>query len=217
MTNQQLTPEEIREKRRNHAISVLEHKAFQDVLGSNKLMSNPFEYGSLGTNGANESYNDAMSNPEVQSIRSDLMKEARQKGDQLGIYGEPSVGNYEIATKIAEDIETSKAKLSLEDLAKIVKGVAGDKGYKFDLPEEIKDYIPAELMVKIQEKSMEEGRRLDPREVLNQDEYHAFETYQRILSPAYDKGITLEAAQRNYFKEENALARYIQDYHKKEE
>ena len=193
----ELTPRDI-------ARRTLENKVFQGILGSNNVRSNPFLYGQLGAQGGETSYANAMSSPDAQKARSELYQKSKAKGDQLGVYGEPSIGNYEVSTDIIQQLEEEKQRLSLADLGEIVKGVAS--GFKFDVPEALKDYIPLELY----QKAASSGKE-DIREALSEEEIDALATYERVLSPAYNRGAALRAAQSGYFADITPIANQISE------
>ena len=211
----ELTPEQIREKQREHARLTLENKVFQNVLGSNNTRSNPFLYGQLGIQGAESSYLEAMNSKEANEVRTRLYSTKKEQGDRLGVYGEPSVNNYDVSMDIIQQIESNKHILSLGELEGIVKGIAGDLGYDFNVPNELKDYVPKNLIEKIQIASLKAGKVVDPKEVLSEQEFDALSVYQGILSQAYNRGVSLRTA--NYFGDLNGLGKQISEKYKPKE
>ncbi|MCX6749141.1 MAG: hypothetical protein NTW17_00135, partial [Candidatus Pacearchaeota archaeon] len=134
--------EKLRAQQRDFARKTLESKVFQNVLGSNQVRSNQSLYGSLGVQGAEATSSEVMGSNEATQARNTAYEKAKTRGDKLGIYGEPAITNYEVSAEMVEQIEEAKKRLSLEDLTQIVKGIA--TGLKFDLPEELKNYVPGE-------------------------------------------------------------------------
>ena len=208
----ELTPEQIREKQKEHARKTLESKVFQGVVGSNHVRSNPFLYGQLGVQGAESTYEGAMNSQEFNEIRTDLYKTKKAQEDKLGVYGEPSVNNYDVNMNIINQVEENKAVLSLGELEGIVKEIGKDMKYNFEMPKELANYVPRELDEKIQLKSIKEGRRVKPEEALNEQELEAMAVYQQILSPAYTRAVSLRTA--NYFADINQLGRQISEKYK---
>jgi len=216
-TNKELTQEEIEKKRREVARKTLENKVLQGVLGSNQIRKKPFLYGQLAVNGAEDTYNEVMNSEEVKEIRNDLYKKVKEKGDGLGVYGEPSISHYDVSVEILQQIEENKLRLPLKDLGEIVKSIAGNYNYDFEVPKELSDYVPSELDKKIQGaiiKSAQEGKKIKPEDVLNEKEKDALEVYQ-FLSQAYNRGVSLRTC--NYFADLNELGKKIMEKYKSKE
>ncbi|MEK6818959.1 MAG: hypothetical protein AABY10_03415 [Nanoarchaeota archaeon] len=219
----ELTAEQIREKQREHARKTLENKAFQGVVGSNNVRSNPLMYGELGIGSAQSTYEDVMNSSEANQVRTNLYKTKKAQGDNFGVYGEPSVNNYDVSMEIIQQIETNKSILSLRDLEEIVKNIGENMGYEFQVPDALKDYIPRELQEKIQMASIKlarEGKKIKAEDlidsVLDEKERDALAVYNGILSKAYDRGVSLKTA--NYFADINQLGKQISEkYRPKEE
>ena len=203
-----LTPREVARK-------TLESKLFQNIVGSNKVRTNPFLYGQLGVNGAEPTYDDSMSSDEVTKIRKEIYQERKKEGEGLDVYGEPSYpNNYDVSVKISREVENSKRLLSLKELEGIVKSVAS--GLDFSVPDEFKAYVPQELYEKhaMAEIAKKTGKEAKP---LSEKEKDALIIYQEILSKAYDRGIALNAAQSGYFADINALGKQFSEKYKKPE
>ena len=204
MENKQPTPREIARK-------TLENKVLQGVLGSNQIRKDPFPYGQLAVDGAENTYNEIMNSEEVKKIRDHLHEKNKEKGDMLGVYGEPSITNYDISLEIIEQLEENKSRLPLKDLGEIVKNIAGNYNYDFEVPKELSDYIPLELQIKLI-KSKHENKK--PEDVLNEKEKDALKVYQ-FLSEAYNRGVSFGTC--DYFADLNELGKKIMEKYKPKE
>lgn len=203
-----LTPREVAKK-------TLESKLFQEIVGSNKVKTNPFLYGQLGVGGADSTYNISMNSDEVTGIRNKIFQERKEEGEGLDVYGEPSYpNNYDVSVKMSREVENSKRLLSLKELEGIVKSVA--EGFEFSVPNELKDYVPQELYEKYAkaEIAKQTGKKAGE---LSEKERDALAIYQEILSKAYDRGIALKAASSGYFADLNAFGKQFAEKYKKPE
>ena len=212
--NRQLTREEQIATKRDFARKTLENLVFQNILGSNQVRSNQALYGTLGVQGAEAVYPEAMGSEEAGKSRTKLYQKAKKRGDHLGVYGEPAITNYEVSADIIEQIEENKKILPLGELAKIVKAVA--PGFKFEVPAQLKDYVPGELYAKIQMAHLAAQREVRKPESdgLSETERDAFIVYQKLLSPAYDRGVALKASQQGYFADLNEAAEQFAEKYK---
>ena len=211
------TKKEIEKERIKVARKTLENKVLQGVLGSNQIRKKPFLYGQLAVNGAENTYNETMNTEEVKKIRDDLYKKTKERGDMLGVYGEPSISNYDVSVEILQQLEENKSRLPLKDLGELVKSIAGNYNYDFEVPKELGDYVPLELQEKMQKaaiKSLEEGKKIKPEDALNEKEKDAFKVYE-LLSQAYNRGVSLRTC--NYFADLNELGKKITEKYKPKE
>lgn len=214
--------EEKNQEKIERAKKTLEDKALQGVFGSNQVRSNPFLYGQIGVQGAEDAYNESIHGEKAQEIRKELYEKSKQEGDSQGVYGEPSIGNYEVSKQVANQIEENKIILPLGELEKMAKNVAD--GLESDIPEELKKYVPAEIQEKIIRANIEEakkGKQFDTRKVvekgvLTEEEADALGAYQ-ALSQAYDRGTALSASNDNYFSDYNQTLSQISEKYKKDE
>ena len=217
MENKQLTKKEIEEERKKVARKTLENKVLQGVLGGNQIMKKPFLYGKLASDGAENTYNETMNTEEMKKIKDDLYKEKKEKGDMLGVFGEPSITNYDVSAEIIQQLEENKLRLPLKDLEEIVKSIAGNYNYDFEVPKELSDYVPLELQEKIQKAAIEsaqEGKKINPEDALNEKEKDALQVYQ-LLSQAYNRAVSLSTC--NYFADLNELGKSIMEKYKPKE
>ncbi len=188
---------------RDIAIKTLEDIALQGVLGVNEILENQSEYGTSAVNGAKNTYNEAMNSKEAREVKDILYKEKLEKGKEKGVYGVPSINDYDVSMFIREQIDENKFKLSLGDLEAIVKKLGEDFGYNFKLPTELRNYIPKKLHEKIQIAAIKAGKKeINPGDVLNEKEMKALGFYD-FLSKAYNHGVALKTC--NYFGDLNAL------------
>jgi len=209
MENKQPTPRDI-------AISTLENKVFQGIVSKNQILKNQFLYGKLAVNGA-ENTNELMNSEEARKVRDNLYKKAKEKGDRLGVYGEPSITDYAVSTDVIEQIEENKSRLSLGDLEGIVKSLGKDFGYDFEMPKELEKYIPAKLQEKMQIaaiKASGDGKKINPEDVLTEEEMKALDVYE-FLSESYNRGVSLKAC--NYFADLNRLGAAIKEKYQPKE
>lgn len=220
MTNEKPTQREIEMDRIKHARKTLENIALQGVLSSNQIMKKQALYGQLAVNGTENTYNETMNSEEVKKVRDNLYKEKKEKGDALSVYGEPSISNYDVSAEIIQQLEENKPRLPLKDLGEIVKSIAGNYNYDFEVPKELSDYVPLELQRKMQEaaiKAAEKGKKISPEDmnaVLNEKENDALEVYQ-FLSQAYNRGVSLRTC--NYFADLNELGAAIKEKYEPKE
>lgn len=201
---------------RDVAISTLENKVLQGVLGSNQIMKNQAEYGKLAVNGTENTYNETMNKKEVQEFKDVLYKEKKKEFDKYDVFGFPSINDSDVSLAIIRQIEENKKMLPLKDLEKIVKNLG--EGYDFKLSKEIENYVPAELEEKIQVAAIEAAKKrkkISPEDVLDEKEKYAWDVYQ-FLSQSYNRGVALGTG--NYFADLNELGRQIiEKYEPKEE
>jgi 6-pyruvoyl-tetrahydropterin synthase len=196
--------EDLERKRRENAISNLEYTLYQNVLGSNQVKRDPFLYGQLGLNGAEQVYNSVMFSEEIEKRRKQEYIARLKEGEAYGVFGEPSYPtNYEISLKIARLIEESKMVIPLADLERIVKGLTN--GLEFNVPAELSSYTPQNLLIKSQQSE------------LNEQEKDALNVF-GILSKAYNRAVSLRVASSGYFADLNeAVKEIIEKYKPKEE
>lgn len=188
---------------REIATKTLENKALQSVLSSNQILEKQSLYGQLAVNGAKNTYNENMNSEGVRKVRDALYKEKLEKGKEKGVYGVPSINDYDVSMFIREQIDENKLKLSLGDLEAIVKKLGKDFGYNFKLPTELRNYIPKKLHEKIQIAAIKARKKeINPGDVLNEKEMKALGFYD-FLSKAYNHGVALKTC--NYFGDLNAL------------
>lgn len=200
-----------RSTQRGIARKTLENKVLQGVLGSNQIRKNQFLYGQLAVDGAENTYNEIMNTEEVKEVKDGLYKEKKEKGDMLGICGEPSITNYDISLEIIEQLEENKSRLPLKDLGEIVKNIAGNYNYDFEVPKELSDYVPLELQIKLI-KSKHENKK--PEDVLTEKEKDALKVYQ-FLSEVYNRGVSFGTC--DYFADLNELGKKIMEKYKPKE
>jgi len=206
----QLTREEVLAKQREFARTTLESKVYQNILGSNQVKSNPFLYGQLGVQGAEDTYGQAMGSEEARKARDSAYKKAKEKGDHLHIFGEPSIGNYEVSAEIIEQLEENKLRLSLGDFEQIVRGISPNVE---GIPEELKGYVSGDLYMRVIQ-AQNAGK--DIKDALNERETDAFNAYQ-MLSEAYNRGVALRSAQQGYFADINGALKKISEKYKPKE
>lgn len=208
------------EEKLSIAKKTLENKDFQNILGSNQVKSNPFMYGQLGVQGADSTYSEIMKGDLINKTRNNLINQKKNSGDSLGVYGQPSVSDYDVSIEIIQQIEENKKLLPLGELENITKEVAG--GIEFEIPEELKNYNIKEIETKIQRAEIEEirkGGKISPEKIqgsLTEEEIDAFDVYQ-ALSQAYNRGAALNSVEENYFSDINESLRQISGKYNAEE
>jgi len=203
-SQRQLTPVEIARKN-------LESTLLQGIAGSNTVRSNQAMYGTLGVSGAEAAYDSSMNSDEIKKMRETAYNQAKQEGESLGVFGEPSYPtNYDISAKVMKQLEDYKTFVPLKDLGEVVKNLA--PGFKFNVPAELENYVPAELL---QKAVMAEVAKQTGKEAvgLTEAEQDAFNVYQ-LLSQAYNRGLGLRAAQSGYFADLNQTASQISEKYK---
>ena len=194
---------------RDIARKTLENKVFQGVLGSNQILENQALYGQLAVSGSKNNYGEYMNSEGVQKIRKELYNQKKEEGDSLGVHGFPSVNDYDVSSAIIKQIEENKSRLSLKDLGEVVKNMAGDYKYDFEVPKDLMDYIPSELQEKINiaaYKAMKDGKKINPQDALNEKEKDAMNVYQ-LLSKSYNRGASLSNC--DYFADLNEMGKMI--------
>ncbi len=209
---QKMTPEEIREKQKKHAKMTLEDKLNQKFLGSNHVMKNQALYGQLGVSSAESVYDECIKSQKANEVRNEVYKERKEEGDSFDVYGEPAIGNYDISVYMLKQIEESKSLLPLGELEGIVKNIASE--FDFEVPEELKNYVPAELYQKTQLAKLSGKNEYE----LSEQEKDALVIYQELLSKAYNRGAALNSAKENSFADLNSLGKKISEkYNPKKE
>lgn len=184
----------------------LNDKFYQTVVGAN-LGQDVSQYGELGKQGAETTYETLMDGDRVRKMIDDDYQSRLQKGKRLGIIGQPNrLTPYDVSSKIAEMLNNDQAILTLGELEEIVKGVAPDVE---SIPDVLKGYVPAKLHVKIAEAKEKEK----PEDVLSEKEKYALIVYQE-LSKAYDRGLALMANRTGYFADINATLKQISKKYK---
>jgi hypothetical protein len=184
----------------------LESKFIQDIIGSNNVKTNPFLYGQLGVSGADITYEKIMSGEEATKARKEIYDAKKQKGSQLGVYGEPTyTSNYDLSMQYAQQVQEMMALGKIGDLESIVNPLAKEFGFDFKAPDKLKNYSVDELMTKVQKG-----------EKLNEDEKMALAS-QNLLNQAYIRAVALNASQSNYFADLNAQGKQITDAYKPKE
>jgi len=202
---------------REIAISTLENKALQGVLSGNQILENQSLYGQLAVNAAKNAYSEAMNSKEAREFKDALYKQKLEKGRKNGVYGMPSIDDYDVSTAIIDQLNENKRVLSLGDLEDIVKNLGKDAGYDFEVSKKIKKYVPAKLQEKMEIaaiKAKYEKKEIDPRDVLNEEEKYALDVYE-FLSLSYDRGVSLRNC--NYFSDVNELGKKIMEKYKPKE
>lgn len=194
---------------REIAISTLENKALQGVLSNNQILENQSKYGDLAVNAAKNAYSEAMNSKEAREFKDALYKQKLEKGRKNGVYGMPSIDDYDVSTAIIDQLNENKRVLSLGDLEGIVKNLGKDSGYDFEVSKKIKKYVPAKLQEKMEIaaiKAKYKKKEIDPRDVLNEEEKYALDVYE-FLSESYNRGVALKTC--NYFADLNKLGEMI--------
>lgn len=196
---------------RDIAISTLENKVLQDVLSNNQILENQSLYGTLAVNGAKNTYREAMNSEEARAFKDVLYEKKLANGKKKGVYGMPSIDDYDVSTAIIDQLNENKRILSLGDLEDVVKNLGQSSGYDFEVSEKIKKYVPAKLQEKMEIaaiKARYEKKEIDPRDALSEEEKYALDVYE-FLSLSYDRGVALKAC--NYFADLNKLGKKIKE------
>ncbi len=200
MENGKLTPREREKKRIKNARKTLENVALQSVLSANQILENQSLYGDLAVNGAKKLYNETMNSKEARGVRDNLREKAQEKGDQLNVYGRPSIGDYEVSTEVLQQLKENKLRLPLKDLGDLVKSFAGNYKYDFEVPKELENYVPLELEIKRQ------MGEINPEDALTEKETHALTVY-NFLNEVYNRVVSLRTC--DYLSDLNELGRKI--------
>jgi len=214
MTENQITP---RESMRNLTLSTLERTLIQNTLGSNIIKKDPFKYGQMGLESAENSYDSLMSGEEVQKMKQEEYDATKEEYTKLGVAGEPSYpSNANISYKIMQGLENVMKTSYLEDLAEGVKKVVPKeqlpeklKELIYDFPEKLKGYIHSELIQKAAEEK-EDGKIMINLEKLSEDGQSAIASYQ-ILREAYRRSVAMNIVNSNYLGDLNEKAKQIME------
>jgi hypothetical protein len=210
MTNEEKA-KEAEEVRTSNVKKTLESKLIQNAVGSNLVKSNPHKYsGELGFQSAESVYDSSMSSDDAKKIKEQIYQGKINEGKQLGIAGEPTyTSNYDLSVQLARQLNEVLAIARISELEKSAKDVGAK--LSFAVPEELKDYIPQELM----QKAVNSEGKVDLKK-LDEKEQHAFGFYQ-ILSESYKRACALKTTQANYFADLNDEGMQIANLYKKEE
>jgi len=219
----QPTPEQIAEARKksiDNARKTLENKLFQEVIGAATIMGNQAAYGQIAVQNAKPQYDESIASEGAQEIKKKLQEEANKEADQLGTYARPSISDYGVEREIKTQIEENKGRVSIGDLSKIVKGIAGDIGYKYKVPEALSEYIPAKINEKLRKSAIEKGVGEITKELieesLSEEERDALNAH-TILSQEYDMAVAAKIASSNYFADSEKYWSQINDKYKPKE
>ncbi len=182
----EITP---RKSARNLTLSTLEDIVIKNTLGAN-LASNVAEYGTKGANSAKNTFN----SKEIKEAKEEQYQNLSKQYEELGIAGEPThPSNSDISYETIKGLENVMKNSYLEDLAEGVNKIAPE--LKFELPEKLKNYVPAELMQKAAEEK--DGELIINPEKLNEDEQVALGVYKQ-LREAYRLTTAKNVADSNY-------------------
>ena len=214
-----LTPEQRAEvARAKNVKNTLEWKLLQDSVGSNLVRNEQGAYGTFGVQAAEETYKQTMHGEDGQKEKSKLYEQKEQEGKQLGVFGEPTVTNYDLSIKLAKQLEEVMSMAKLYELEEHAKNIVSN--LEFEVPEELKNYSKAELIDKVIRGSGDDfdgildSSKLDA--TLNETEKDAFMMYQ-TLSELYKRGCAVNASQANYFADLSEQGKSIVEKYKKEE
>jgi hypothetical protein len=205
------TEESAEQARALNVKKTLESKFIQNVAGSNLVKSNPYLYsGELGFRSAESLYDGTMSSEDAKKIKDQIFKQESDEGKKLGVAGEPTYPTgYDVSVQIMRQLEEILSISKLSELEKAVQEIGAKLDFK--VPDELKNYIPTELI----HKAAGEDGKVDVKS-LSQEEQHALGLYQ-TLSEFYKRACALKAVQANYFADLNAQGTKIADLYKKED
>lgn len=198
MTNdKELTPEQ-KEEVRKGAVKNLESKLFQKVVGSNLVLSSPYEFGSVAMNGGQQTYGELGSDAEFNAIGEKSVKAQREEYRNAQIYGEPArPSTADISYQVKRIVESSKSQLCLGDLEESVLKVGAK--LKFKVPEKMKKLSVQEIYARLSKEKREKPSD-EERDVLNM---------YTLLGKAYDTQCAVAGI--DYFGEINALGKEIEE------
>ena len=178
-----------RESMKNLTLSTLERTLVQNTLGAN-LAKDTAKYGSVGSESAKQVFN----GEEIKKAKEEEYQELSKEYESLGIAGEPTYpSNSDYSYEVIKGLENVMKNSYLEDLAEGVNKIAPE--LKFELPEKLKNYVPAELMQKAAEER--DGKIYINPEKLNEDEQVALGVYKQ-LREAYRLTTAKNVADSNY-------------------
>lgn len=210
MAKEQTEEEKAEEARATNVKKTLESKLIQNSAGSNMVLSNQSTYGDLGVKSAQSIYDQSMSSDEAKKMKEEDYQEKVKKYRTRGVFGDPAYpSNGDLSNKLMAQLDEVMSIARLSELEKAVKDVGGKLDVK--LPDELKDYIPAELI----DKAVGEDGKINIKS-LNEEEQKAFGYYQ-TLTQFYKRACALKVIQANYFADLNAQLKPIADSYKKEE
>ena len=198
MTDEQTREEIIRQGHRENLADIFNRK----VVGSNHVLKNQHLYGSLGSQSAESAYESVFSGEEAQRLRQEAHDGTRQEWDRLGVYGEvPYLTNGQLSAQRLRMVQESMAMLSLGDLLEETSSIAGEHGFDYEVPEQLREYT----YFGIQQKILEAKGNMS---VLSEDEQAAYAVYQE-LSNAYRRGAGFSIIKGHSFDDINSNLRKI--------
>ena len=182
----EITP---RKSARNLTLRTLEDIVIKGIVGANTAKDTA-KYGAIGANSAE----DVLNGEEIKKVKEGKYQELSNKYKELGIAGEPTQpSNSDISYEMIKRLENVMKNSYLEDLAEGVNKIAPE--LKFELPEKLKNYVPAELMQKAAEEK--DGELIINPKKLNEDEQVAFGVYNQ-LREAYKLTAAKDVMDSNY-------------------
>jgi hypothetical protein len=204
----ELTPEE---QRALIVKNTLESKLIQNSAGANTVLTNQSLYGALGVQSAQAIYDKTMSGDEAKKIKEEEYQKKVRQYKESGVFGEPSYPSnsdlsYKLMTQLNEVMELAK----LSELEKAIKETGTE--LEFEVPEELKDYIHADLIKKAY--NPEKGEVVV--DSLDEKEKHALSLYQ-TLSESYKRACALKISMMNAFADLNEQGKKIADLYRKKE
>ncbi len=209
MTNES-TPEEKEKGRAENVKNTLEYKLLQKIVGGNNVKANPFFYGQLGVSGGEQTYLEAMISEGADKERKRIYADRIKEKTALGLAEDPAYPtNYDVAKGFKIQLMQVQSIAKIGELEEHAKAVGAK--LDFEVPEELKNYIKAELT----QKAMTENGKIDESK-LSEQEKDALGIY-GVLTKAYERAISLNVSQSNYFADINKAGTQIADKYKKEE
>ena len=196
--------ENAQEREKQRALNVkktLENRLFQDVLGSNQVLSNPFMFGELGMQGANGSYSEATAGEAFNQERQSVYSGMKSQYQQMGIYGEPAMpSNADISARLVQQVKEVSAIATLGELEKYSKEIGAK--IDFEIPEKLKNASYMDIMI-----AMKEEGRDKPK-----DDYEAAVLgMHQTLTGFYERACSVNSIQSSYFTDLNQMGSQISE------
>ena len=187
-SNAPFTPEEQRALR---VKKTLEYTLLQDAVGSNLVRNDPFLYGKIGQQSAESIYHKSMYNEDAAKEKAQIKNLKLAQGKKLGVFGEPTVTDYDLSMKLAEQLEFTLQDARISELYDHVKSIGAE--INSEVPEELKNYSLNELA----QKSANAQGQIDPSK-LDEKEQAAYVLHEN-LSKRYKRALTEKASRGDYY------------------
>ena len=191
MTNEEeekLSPEE---QRALIVKKTLEDTLYQEITGGNEVKNNPFLYGQLALQGAEQTYRNAEFSDGFRKIEKEIYDDRLKQKKALGIFEDPVVTHYDVVARIISSLREVQQKAKLSELEKYAKSTGAE--INFEIPKDLQNYSVADVVEKMQKEKREKPT----------EQEQVVISFSRLISEAYVRACALNAFKTNYYSDIN--------------